>query len=542
MSRGVVLRSRRITAILFGVGIVFAAAIVLWPGVRSRAAAPPAAPTYVVVAPTTYRASVPAPGTLRAVTRAEVRTATAGTIAWVAPVGTRVAVGDVVARLERAPLERTERDASLAVDRARRGLEVAEVDAVETERSLTVSLETAERRLEDARLREGATHEALALSERLAALGAESPRALEAARDAVAAAAVAVRDGERDVTTARDTLALRVQRSRDDVANAREAVVSAELTLERAREDLAATELRARVAGVVDRADGVVGSTVAANALIASVADDAALHLVAQVDETEVGRVLVGQRASIAVVAAPSLRPTGEVVAVAPTAHTAQNIPVFEVTIALANDGLALRPGMTAEAEIVVREVEGTITVPSRALLRGNELAELLGAAAFEPSRVPGAAARVPEAAAARLAERPRGSDPEVGQALRDRAAGMAAGGPAAGREGLPGLQGAGAWRDALTAPSTWQGGEGAAAAASRAAVRARDSEGVVSLHLAEVVATIGASSVIRVDLPPGWEIEVPPAPTVAQQAPARAPAVSIPGFGGSARIGVGGR
>lgn len=434
-------------------------AVVTWRVVDQREAAGPEPPTFVAVTRSVYRDTVPAPGTLRAVDRAEVRAATAGTVAWVAEVGARVETGDVVARLDTGALERALHEATLALDRARRTLEATRADQAEGERTLTLAVTQAERRLDDARAAEANARSALALSERLHAIGTESLSVLTQARDAHQSALAALAEAERDLVDARATLSARRERAVLDLANADDAVEQASFTLDLAREDLADAEVHSRVTGVVERVDAPAGTVLSANGLVASVVDDTRLHLVAQVDETEISRVAPGQAADVTVIALPDVRLQGEVVAVSPTAQVAQNIPVFEVTVALPNPGLRLRPGMTAEAEIVVREVVDTVTVPTRAVIRDERVGELLG------------------------------DDPEARRAAGSRD-------PAALREALA-ASGAGRSGASAVGPSL-------------AAVRARLGDGELELHLVEVVATVGATSVLRTQLPEGAEIEVP--------------------------------
>jgi HlyD family secretion protein len=533
---------RRLIAVAVVVALAAGISYGAWQRFASRGSDAPASPTYVSFTPSTYRVTISAPGTLRPVERAEVRTATAGTLAWVAPVGSRVAAGSVVARLDPTTLERAERDAALALDRARRSLDATRSDQIDSERTLTRAIDTAQRRLADALAQHAAALRHLEVSERLAVLGAESPKAVEAARDALAGAEVAVADAERDLATSRDALLAWRQRAANDLANALEAVESAELALERAGDDLAAADIRARIDGVVERVDASVGATLTGNALVASVADDHRLHLVAQVDETEIGRVLVGQRADLTTVAVPALLVSGEVVAVAPTAQTAQNIPVFEVTIALDNPDLVLRPGMTAEADIVLREVEGTVTVPSRAVVRGNDVAEALSAgrigfgagAQGMPTEFNGRPAQARSAGSAGA----QGDGAAARSAFQQRQGGSGQGGVGFGdfAGGGAGDRAAAATRFAV----------GAGGTSSFAAVRARSPTGEVALHLGEVIATVGANTVLRIELPIGAEIEVPAVATAATTpSTGTSTLFGIPGLGGggAARFGVpGGR
>jgi HlyD family secretion protein len=108
-------------------------------------------------------------------------------------------------------------------------------------------------------------------------------------------------------------------------------------------------------------AGGFAGS----NAIVLTLADDRRLELVAQVDETEIGQIQVGQSARVTIVALANRAVQASVVAVAPAARTSQNIPVFEIVLGIDNADGALRPGMTGEAEVVVRQEPDTVTLPA---------------------------------------------------------------------------------------------------------------------------------------------------------------------------------
>ncbi len=103
--------------------------------------------TFMVAEPGPYQWTVPAPVTLRAATTVEVRTDRSGAVQWVAAIGTRVELDEVVARLEPGEFERDVRDAELALERSERALVAAHADLADVERSLSNALLEAERRL-----------------------------------------------------------------------------------------------------------------------------------------------------------------------------------------------------------------------------------------------------------------------------------------------------------------------------------------------------------------------------------------------------------
>ena len=98
-----------------------------------------------------------------------------------------------------------------------------------------------------------------------------------------------------------------------------------------------------------------VGERASTAGALITVMDDRSLELAVQIDETEIGLVQLGQRVEQHLGALADETFVGEVTTISPVGRIQQNIPIFDVTIALDNPELVLRPGMTAEAEIVVR-------------------------------------------------------------------------------------------------------------------------------------------------------------------------------------------
>ncbi len=324
--------------------------------------------TFMVAEPGPYQWTVPAPVTLRAATTVEVRTDRSGAVQWVAAIGTRVELDEVVARLEPGEFERDVRDAELALERSERALVAAHADLADVERSLSNALLEAERRLVRAQAALAAAEAKLDLTVRLAAVGGVAPRELGDAEEANQVASDELTLAERAVVTAHADIAVRRAKAERDLADAEAALETAQVRLERAQDALEASVMRSPLAGVVSDVRVAGGGFAGSNATLLIISDDRQLELVAQVDESEIALIQVGQRAMVSAMALGGQRLPSSIVAVAPVARTSQNIPVFEIVLPVENPDGLLRAGMTAEAEVVVRREEGTITLPSAAV------------------------------------------------------------------------------------------------------------------------------------------------------------------------------
>jgi HlyD family secretion protein len=159
---------------------------------------------------------------------------------------------------------------------------------------------------------------------------------------------------------------------------AREAAVSeAEHRLSQAEKDLSRALIRAPIDGlVVERPvdiGAVVADVTAAGAtLLAVVADDRRIRLVAEVDENDIARVRVDQEAEVTIDAFPGETFGGTVRKVSSSGTVEHNVSNFEIEIELAADE-RLRVGMSADARVVVLEYRDVVLVPNVAILRGKE-------------------------------------------------------------------------------------------------------------------------------------------------------------------------
>ena len=116
----------------------------------------------------------------------------------------------------------------------------------------------------------------------------------------------------------------------------------------------------------VSAGQSVTGSSVGGT-VIATLIDASQIDLPVQVDETEIGAVKVGQQADVTLDALGDQTFTGKVTRISPEATTESGIAYFTVTVRLPNPEGLLRPGMTAEAEVIQRQASGLI-IPKKAV------------------------------------------------------------------------------------------------------------------------------------------------------------------------------
>jgi HlyD family secretion protein len=171
---------------------------------------------------------------------------------------------------------------------------------------------------------------------------------------------------ELDIATAaaeRASAALAVAHAKVDQAQAQ---------LDADRRTLAKTVIRSPIDGIVLHREVEPGQTVAASLqtpVLFTLAENLAqMELKVAVDEADVGQVSEGQSASFTVDAYPDRTFPAAITQVRFAPETVNGVVTFAALLSLDNADLSLRPGMTATADILVREEHDLLLVPNTAL------------------------------------------------------------------------------------------------------------------------------------------------------------------------------
>ncbi len=142
--------------------------------------------------------------------------------------------------------------------------------------------------------------------------------------------------------------------------------------LEKAKINLAYATIYAPVNGVVIDRKVNVGQTVAASfsaPTLFTIANDLSkMQVQATVDESDIGKISVGQEASFTVDAYPDDTFYGKVSQIRLAPVIIQNVVNYTVVVDFSNDDLKLMPGMTANIKILVAKKDHVIKVPNIAL------------------------------------------------------------------------------------------------------------------------------------------------------------------------------
>jgi HlyD family secretion protein len=155
-----------------------------------------------------------------------------------------------------------------------------------------------------------------------------------------------------------------------DVAVARER--SAKVALDRAKANLGYATITAPIAGTIVRRDVDQGQTVnagmSAPTLFLLAGDLAAMQILVNVDEADIGRIRQDQRVEFTVAAYPEAKFQGVVRQVRLQSSTVENVVTYTVVVAVDNTDGRLLPGMTATVDFIVEEAPEVLCVPNAAL------------------------------------------------------------------------------------------------------------------------------------------------------------------------------
>ena len=198
--------------------------------------------------------------------------------------------------------------------------------------------------------------------------------------------------------------------SEANLALSRASVRMRRASLDKVKVDLEKTEIYSPMDGVVISRSVDVGQTVAASmttpVLFTLARDLREMRIEAEVSEADVGGVADGQEVSFTVDAYPAREFSGRVSQVRYAPVTSQNVVNYIAIVDVDNPDLKLRPGMTANANVVVAKRTDVPRI-SNAALRFKPAAGV--AVAADPRWQEGRPARPPEGAP----ELPEGGLPE---------------------------------------------------------------------------------------------------------------------------------
>jgi len=157
-----------------------------------------------------------------------------------------------------------------------------------------------------------------------------------------------------------------------EVESAKSEIYEAKADLKYYRTELSKAVIYSPIDGIVLARHVEKGQTVAATfqtPILFTLAEDLKkMELHVDVDEADVGQVKVGQDATFTVDAYPERIFFAKVKEIRFSPKTVEGVVTYEAILSVDNSDLALRPGMTATAKIVVKQIKNALLIPNKAL------------------------------------------------------------------------------------------------------------------------------------------------------------------------------
>ncbi len=297
--------------------------------------------------------SVVATGKIEPITKVEIKSKASGIVKkWFVDAGARVKAGEILVQLDRAEIEAQVREAKATMEAAQANERASRADLVR------------------------------------AKVDAESPdvpllkrayeRALGMAKDGV------VSQSQLDDAQKNYELALNKQQVAKanlgvlsaKVKQAEAQVAQADASLKQLEEQLSYTTIVAPIDGIILSRDVEIGDAVSSILVLGSSAtlvmtegDTSQVYVKGKVDESDIGKVYLGQPARIKVESFKDKTFSGKVTKISPMGVEKDNVTTFEVRVSIDNPGGELKAAMTANAEIILDEHKGVLMIPEGAVI-----------------------------------------------------------------------------------------------------------------------------------------------------------------------------
>jgi HlyD family secretion protein len=326
----------------------------------------------ITATPQPYLQTVTGSGTLAAIQSRDLAPEVTGVVATVVEAGSRVKAGDALVQLNTDTFERSVREAQFALEQAQAQRGSTASTQADSDTSLQESIANARRSITNAERDVQTKLTDLNLKQRLVGVGGESSQAVRLAQNDYDTAVATLEQTQLSLQTLQESQTYRSSSNEQTLRNSDLSIEAARNSLEKAQEDLTKTTINAPFDGVVSSVSVKTGSIVSTTTAMLTILDDSNIELPAQIDETQISQVQLGQKATVTLDALPGETFEGQVTKIATAARIEQNIPIFDVTLLLDNSSGRLRAGMSAEASITVGKIDTAIIVPTRAVQTEN--------------------------------------------------------------------------------------------------------------------------------------------------------------------------
>jgi len=160
------------------------------------------------------------------------------------------------------------------------------------------------------------------------------------------------------------------------IAQSQAQVAQDAASLKQFEEQLNYTDITSPIDGIVLSRDVEMGDAVSSilvlgsgATLVMTLGDTSQVYVKGKVDESDIGRVYLGQPARIKVESFKDKTFKGVVTKISPMGVEKDNVTTFEVRVSIDNPGGELKAEMTANAEIILDEHKSVLQIPEGAII-----------------------------------------------------------------------------------------------------------------------------------------------------------------------------
>jgi HlyD family secretion protein len=297
--------------------------------------------------------SVVATGKVTPITKVEVKSKASGIVKkLLVDAGDRVKKGQLLAQLDKVEIE-------AGVEQSRAALQAAEANLSSSEADYDRAKVDAE-------------------GPEVPLLKRAYDRALGMAKDGVVSVS-ALDDAQKNYELAlnkQNVAKAQVTVLKAKIAQARAQVGQDSANLKQLDEQLSYTDIQSPLEGVVLSRDVELGDAVSSilvlgssATLVMTLGDTSEVYVKGKVDESDIGKVYLGQPARIKVESFKDKTFSGKVTRISPMGVEKDNVTTFEVRVSISNPGGELKAEMTANAEIILDEHKNVLQIPEGAIL-----------------------------------------------------------------------------------------------------------------------------------------------------------------------------
>jgi len=197
---------------------------------------------------------------------------------------------------------------------------------------------------------------------------------IASSRTSVASALTTLTTAKTALISAEGTLTLaEAGATSQSIAAGQAQVDQARAGVANATANLAGAMIVAPISGVVTQLDAKMGQLASPGTPLVSIIGNSGFEVDAGVSETDVGKLIVGDTASMTLDAFPGETFAGSVFYIAPAQTNTQGVISYQIKISFGKSDPRLKSGLTANIDIQTEKKDNALILPQYAIVQNNE-------------------------------------------------------------------------------------------------------------------------------------------------------------------------